>query len=235
MKTVCVAAGLGFAAFAVSPVFAGGPVVPAPEPVLMPAPTPAAPPATFAGAYVGADLGYAFGGDDRVGAIPLDRDLGTLELAGPIGNIHAGYRWQQPASRIVYGIEGMVSLGDVDADESRDGFDSSSEMKWTATIRGNLGYAVRPDTLVYGFAGYTVGKSEYWVVGAGDVLQEDRDMHGYVVGLGAEKMLSEKWSVRAEYQYSNFGREEGESRDGTFTTSDTPEYHTLRAGVNFRF
>jgi len=235
MKTVCVATGLGFAALAVAPAFAGGPVIPAPEPVVMPALAPPAPPPTFAGGYVGADIGYAFGGDDQVGAIPLDRDLGTLELSGPIGNIHAGYRWQQPGSRIVYGVEGMVSLGDVGDDVSRDGFDSSSEMKWTATIRGNLGYAVRPDTLVYGFGGYTVGKSEYWIVGAGDVLQEDRDTDGYVVGLGAEKMLNDKWSVRAEYEYSNFGSEEAEARNGTFTTRDTPEYHTLRAGVNFRF
>lgn len=220
--------GLGLSAVAL-PAFAGGPVVPAPEPVVAPAP------ASFAGAYAGADLGYAFGGQDRVGANPIDRDVGEIELGGALLSLHGGYRWQQPGSRVVYGVEAMATAADVDDEVSEDGFDSSADLKWTASLRGTLGYAVRPDTLVYGFAGYTVGKADYTVRGAGDAVNEDLDLDGYVVGLGMERMITDKWSVRGEYEYTNFGKEEVRSDAGTFTTSATPDYHTLRVGVNYRF
>ncbi|WP_128253901.1 outer membrane protein [Falsirhodobacter deserti] len=229
------AAGFGLVALAATPVLAGGPVVPTPEPVVAsPAVVvPAAP--SFQGGYVGGGLGYAFAGDDRVGAIPVTRDAGTLEISGAVGNVHTGYRWQQPGSRIVYGVEAMATLADVGDDADEAGFRSANDLKWTATLRGNLGYVVQPDMLLYGFAGYSVGRSEYWVVGNGDVLHEERDLDGYVVGLGLEKLLNNNWSVRGEYEYANYGSETTTSNAGTFTTEETPEFHTLRVGLNYRF
>lgn len=229
--------GLGIAALAAVPAYAGGPVVPAPEPVVV-APVPLAPSPLFAGGYVGGGIGYAFGGSDDVGIDPDTFDSfrrGELELKGPVGEVHTGYRWQQPGSRVVYGVEAMATLGEVQADEEVGNYKSSSVVKWAATLKGTLGYTVRPDTLLYGFAGYSVGRSEYDVVGPLGVINEDRDLDGYVVGLGLEKLLDDRWSVRGEYQYSNYGKEDIESGNGRFSTNDTPEYHTLTVGVNYRF
>ncbi|QUS35385.1 outer membrane protein [Falsirhodobacter algicola] len=241
MKSAClivIATGLAAAA---TPVLAGGPVVPVPEPVVA-APVMAPPAPSFAGAYIGGGIGYAFGGDDDVGILTNDasnglgnRRAGTLELGGPIGNVHGGYRWQQPGSRMVYGVEGMATLGGVDADEESRGYKSSSVVKWTASIKGSVGFTVRPDTLVYGFAGYSVGQSEYDITGAGGTVNETRNLDGYVVGLGVEKMLNERWSVRGEYQYSNYGRDRMDAENDAYHTYDTPEFNALRVGVNYRF
>ena len=40
---------------------------------------------------------------------------------------------------------------------------------------------------------------------------------GYVVGLGAEKMLSDRMSVTGEYEYSNFGKTEVDLGGGITT------------------
>lgn len=231
------ALGLGLIAVTAAPAFAGGPVVVAPEPVVA-APVIVAPAPTWQGGYVGGGLGYAFGGDDSVGIVPDTFPgfrRGDLEINGAVGEVHTGYRWQQPGSQFVYGVEAIASVGEIQDDAEEGNYKSSSVVKWTAALKGTLGYAVRPDTLLYGFAGYSVGRSEYDVVGPLGIIDEDRDLDGYIVGAGVEKMLDDRWSIRGEYQYSNYGKEEMRSDTGRYTTNDTSEYHQLSVGVNYRF
>jgi len=66
------------------PVLAGGPTVPATEPVIVPEPMPVvAPSADWSGAYGGAQLGY---GD-------VDSNGAGSDGYGWLGGVHAGYRW----------------------------------------------------------------------------------------------------------------------------------------------
>ncbi len=234
------ALGLGLVGLTATPLFAGGPVVPAPEPVVVaPAPVVVASSPLFAGGYAGAGIGYAFGGSDTVGVRPFSDDVGDVELSGPMAELHAGYRWQQAGSNLVYGVEAMVSGGEIsdDIEGSADGvdFDAESKMKWTAELRGSLGYTVRPDTLLYGFAGYTVGRSEYTVSSDAGIIDESNNMDGYVAGVGVERLLNDRWSLRGEYKYSNFGKDELESGNDLYRTSNTPEYHLVNVGFNYRF
>ncbi|MDB6453544.1 outer membrane protein [Falsirhodobacter sp. 20TX0035] len=236
------ALGLGFVALTATPLFAGGPVVPAPEPVIA-APVVMTTSPMFAGGYAGAGLGYSFGGSDTVGVRPFSDDVGEIELNGPSAELHAGYRWQQPGSNWVYGLEGQVAGGDI-SDETEGSalgidFETESKIKWTAELRGTLGYAVRPNTLLYGFAGYTVGRSEYNIRATDGVatenLDQDENLDGYVAGLGLERLLNDRWSLRGEYKYTNLGKEDLDSENDIYTTSDTPEYHTINVGFNYRF
>lgn len=238
--------GLGLVALTATPLFAGGPVVPAPEPVVVaPAPVVMAASPLFQGGYVGAGIGYAFGGSDTVGVRPFSDDVGEIELTGPAAELHAGYRWQQPGRNWVYGVEALVSGGDIsdDTEGTTAGgidFDTEAKMKWTAELRGSLGYTVRPDTLVYGFAGYTVGRSEYNIRGTdvdgiSEELDESNNMDGYVAGVGVERLLNDRWSLRGEYKYSNFGKDELDSENDVFSTNNTPEYHLINVGFNYRF
>lgn len=207
---------------AAAPAFAGGPVNPVPEiePVAPPAVAPATP---FAGAYVGADLGYGFAGKDEVGGTVPEAEL---DLSGALGGLHVGYRWQPGV--FVWGIELGIEGGDL---KDSDG-DSSSELKHAATLRAISGWTPNDDTLLYGFAGVTRAKFDY---AAGAPINFDGDVSatGYVVGLGAERLLNDRWSVRGEYRYSDFGKERIETATGT--SNVTPEYHSLRVGVNYRF
>ena len=66
------------------------------------------------GAYAGITLGYAFGGDDDIGARPPGIDIGNAELSGANAGLRLGYRWQR--DRWVVGPELAYVAGDISDD-----------------------------------------------------------------------------------------------------------------------
>lgn len=217
---------------------AGGyvpPVVePAPEVVIE------APVGSWQGGYAGLTLGYAFSGKDRVGiSIPgVDGagddflgDVGELSLSGGNVGVRVGYRWQR--DNWVFGPELGYEGGNIKDDVARtiDGvpYTASSKVKNVFALRMKTGYAVRPDMLVYGVAGFAYADVDYEINGVEDSFSRS----GYVVGLGVEKQLNEKWTVTGEYEYANFGKETVSS--GDFVTEATPKFNNVKVGVNFRF
>ena len=214
--------------------FAGGYTTPVVEPVV--APIVDAAPADWQGGYAGLTLGYAFGGDDTVGISDTasDRFLGNagkLELSGANAGLRVGYRWQK--DRWVFGPELGYDAGSIKDDATGTvagvDYDTSSEIKNVLALRMKTGYAVQPDLLVYGIAGIARADIEYKQNGADDSYKKT----GYIVGLGAEKMINDKWSITGEYEYANFGKEERVF--GAVSTEATPDYHNVRLGLNFKF
>lgn len=214
---------------------AGGliaPVMETPIEVIEPAPVAGA----WQGGYAGLTLGYAFGGDDTVGISDTasDRFLGNagkLELSGANAGLRVGYRWQK--DRWVFGPELGYDAGSIKDDATGTvagvDYDTSSEIKNVLALRMKTGYAVQPDLLVYGIAGIARADIEYKQNGADDSYKKT----GYIVGLGAEKMINDKWSITGEYEYANFGKEERVF--GAVSTEATPDYHNVRLGLNFKF
>ncbi|MBK5932752.1 outer membrane immunogenic protein [Rhodovulum imhoffii] len=235
MPSVC-AALCCTAVVAGAPVFAGGLAPNVEEPEIISA----APIAftIFEGVYAGASLGFAFGGDDRVGLRdPVPKyNAGKLELGGVLGDLHLGYRWRN--YNLVYGGELGVSFGNVEDSTTDKGVKSESSLNTAITLRGSVGQMVRDDTLLYGFAGLSRGSFDYSVKGTdagGDIgIDDDFDRTGYVLGVGMERAMSERWSVRGELQYSNYGKEKltGPNDHATYAT---PDYFSLNLGVNFQF
>lgn len=230
MRTLFLAAST-LALFSVSAAHAGGfaaPVVDvAPVAPVVVAETPA-----WQGGYVGAALGYAFGGDDEIGASvggTVEGNLGNAELGGPNLSLRAGYRWQR--NNWVVGPELSYTAGDI-SDEFDYGTGGTFEAKVNNTLAVKLktGYLVRPDMLVYGIAGWQKGEFTYTANGT-DI---DYDADGYVVGLGAEKMLTDRMSVTGEYEYSDFGNTEVDLGGGV-TTRATPAFSNIKLGLNFKF
>lgn len=194
--------------------------------------------ALFDGFYVGASIGYAFEGDDRVGlrGNAPSFDIGTLSNDGGIADIHLGYRWR--FDTYVVGVELGVEGGSVGSDTSGAGYDASMDLNNSVNLRLNMGRTLDERTLVYGFAGVARGDFDYAVSGTGVAgpvsISEDVTETGYVVGIGIERALSDQWSIRSEYQYGNFGKVELSDAAGN-TTSATPDYHSIKVGVNFAF
>lgn len=192
----------------------------------------------FEGFYVGAGIGYAFGGDDRVGlrGNAPSFDIGTLSNDGGIADIHLGYRWR--FDTYVVGLELGVDGGSVGSDVTAADYAASMDLKNSVNLRLNMGVTLGEQTLVYGFAGVARGDFDYSVTGTGAAgavsISEDTTETGYVVGIGIERALSDQWSVRSEYQYSNFGKTTISDAAGN-TTSVTPDYHAIKLGVNFAF
>ena len=78
------------------------------------------------------------------------------------------------------------------------------------------------------------GKFDYRAVGNGGTIENDFSATGYLVGLGVERAIGENWSVRGEYQYTNYGSEELTDPAG-FSTKATPQDHRLSLGLLWRF
>ncbi|MEF9600955.1 outer membrane beta-barrel protein [Paracoccus sp. PXZ] len=208
-----------------------------------------APVGDWAGGYAGLTLGYAFGGDDRVGFTETESgtylgDAGDLELSGANAGVHIGYRWQR--DRWVFGPELGFEAGNIEDNFSFSNqlggtTDVSSKIKNVLALRLKTGYSVRPDLLVYGIAGIARADVEYKVAGtdgSGGSVSENRDFknNGYIVGLGVEKKFSDRMSVTGEYEYANFGKTARTFElDGAATTQATPDYHNVKLGLNFKF
>ncbi|SMO76522.1 outer membrane immunogenic protein [Paracoccus laeviglucosivorans] len=195
-----------------------------------------APVGAWQGGYAGLTLGYAFKGDDRVGLTDSASntflgDIGEAELKGANAGIRAGYRWQR--GNWVFGPEVGIEGGDIKGDTSGTllGTDLEAEGKVNhmVALRFKTGYTVRPDMLVYGIAGVGRVDMDYELNGIEDSFSKT----GYILGLGVEKQINEKWSVTGEYEYANFGKED--LQFGGLDTEATPKYNNLKVGVNFRF
>jgi outer membrane immunogenic protein len=222
---------------------AGGFVSPVVE-----APAAVPPPATpdeWSGAYVGGSLGYSFAGDDEVGLFYFEdgeeiaqrTGLGNLDLNGITAGLHTGYRWQR--NKWVFGPELVIEGGNVDATHSLAdlGLDAESSVNYIATLAFKAGYLVQPRTLVYGSAGVSYGDFDYQITSEGRSFDESYSANGYSLGLGAERRVSDRMSIFAEWQYRNFGKTAVTFSDGpaSVVTHATPEHQNIKLGVNFDF
>ena len=229
MRIQFIAAAAAATVFTIPAVHAGGYVAPMieVEPVVAPAP------AAWQGAYVGATLGYAFGGDDRIGNRPPGADLGKAELSGANLGLRLGYAWQR--DRWVYGPELGITGGSIKDSFDFDAGRFESKVNHMIALRLKAGYLVQDDLLVYGIAGWQRGDFTYDVAGT-DV---DYTANGYVVGLGIEKQLTERWSITGEYEYANFGKTDLDLPTGPLAIAGvsvaTPEHSNIKLGVNYRF
>lgn len=230
MRILSLTAASLFAFGAAGAAQAGGYTAPAVEvapvaPVVVTAPV-----GDWQGGYAGGTLGYAFNGDDKIGlSSPEGASLGTAELSGANAGLRVGYRWQR--DRWVFGPELSIDGGDI-----KDEFDYGefgtfeSKVNWVAALKLKAGYEVQPGTLLFGTLG--VNKGDFTYNNSGTDI--DYDATGYVVGIGAERMINDRVSLTGEYEYNNFGDTDVDLATDVRTVA-TPDFHNVKLGVNFKF
>ena len=167
----------------------------------------------FAGAYVGGHLGYVDADDDgRETSSEWAHDLSPDGLAF---GLLAGHNWVFD-NGLVLGVEVDYeerASNDDDAYQKYAGvtdtdYDVESDIKRAASWRGRLGYLLTPRTLVYTTAGLATVRVErqfndyYYSESESDSMWQD----GWTAGLGVEYVIKDKFSVRAEYRYSDYGK-----------------------------
>jgi outer membrane immunogenic protein len=186
----------------------------------------------WSGLYAGLNAGFAFGGDDQVGLYPAIGDIGDLSLSGMFGGLGVGYNHQ--VDQIVLGIEADIQLSGISDDDENGDFEMSNDVNYFGTLRARAGMAF-DRTLLYGTGGLAFASFDYKVQNAviGLDIDEDYSKLGFVVGGGIEHAIDDDWSVKAEYLYANFGKEGLD--DLGQTTKATPDFHSVRVGVNFKF
>jgi outer membrane immunogenic protein len=154
-------------------------------------------------------------GDEGVGDIGL---FGTVTVGydrllqpGWIGGVFADYDF------------GSGIASDVSFNGSLVALDRNSS--WAVGVR--FGGLVGPATLLYGTVGYT--QADFAIGSLGSTTFE-----GYFVGAGIETFLREKWTLKLEYRYSDFGSE-NIINDEHANADLEPSLHTARLVLSYRF
>ena len=232
-----------------------------------PAPSPAAV-STWAGCYIGANIGGAWSRQTgNFAGVPA-----ILQVPGSIGEnassvidgVHLGCNYQLDP-KFVVGVEGDWSLTNLRGSgsapniftgppafvEPTGGINMSSDTKWITSLRGRLGLLVMPQAMIYATGGAALAETDYagldgnttaCPIGCG-LVSFSNTKFGWVVGGGAEYMLTPNWLVRAEYLYYQFS---GASALGSapagpfagpfaaFNWSDL-KINEVRAGISYKF
>jgi outer membrane immunogenic protein len=182
-------------------------------------------PFSWTGFYVGAHVGYGWGGDNTTFFSPNDQyatallngkiSVGgqavspiTTDSAGVFGGIQAGYNWQMNRNWIA-GIETDFSWSDINGDGSTNPllappsltgtFTINEDVEWFGTLRGRIGWLPSERWLIYATGGLAYGglRDSFGVTTAGS-------FNAVLVGLGGFGM-----------DYTNPGRCFAASSSGT--------------------
>jgi outer membrane immunogenic protein len=168
----------------------------------------------WTGFYIGA----------HVGGVTSDETVDGLSTnpGGVTGGLQGGYNWQIAPAWLV-GIEGELSWTNADG-TSIDGVKSAHN--WYDTVDARLGYILPwRGWMVYGKAGAAWMNQDLSV----PHFTESVTRSGWNVGVGAEYLIAPQWSVKAEYNYLDFGK------DTTPNFVVDTQVNQFKVGVNYHF
>jgi len=165
---------------------------------------------SWAGPYIGGNLGYEWGSVSNNPAKP----------SGFVGGVQAGYNFQ--SGPFVFGVEGDIQAAGADDTFAPWKFSNP----WFGTLRGRAGYAFS-NVLVYGTAGLAFGELRAQTFG----LTETHTTAGWTAGVGAEVGLAPNWSAKLEYLYIDLSS----SQFAITGVSNGYSASVVRAGVNYHF
>lgn len=228
------------AAFAADlPIFEPTPVMTSPVPMA----------SNWTGFYVGAQAGWAFGGDGGEGIFE-DDDEDDLFEGDDFGGFTVGAKvgYDVQVNRFVVGLVADVNYLDFDSDIDFDDEDTDAAMSlsesidWYASLRGRAGFLVTDTVLLYGVGGlaYASTDSEGTFIdedGTEGEFGDDDDSWGWTLGAGVEAAVTQNLRVGLEYAYFDFGDGEDEDDDSESFDFDSADFdfHTVRASVSYKF
>lgn len=222
------------------------------------APPPAAPIWSWAGFYVGGNVGYSWGRaptdvtfiSNATGAA-FATVPNTPQLSGALGGVQAGYNWQ--IDRVVLGVETDIQwTGERGSATSvcptacsSNGPTSATvtpSLEWFQTVRGRLGVnSSGVMAYVTGGAAYGDVKTSAAMMGsgggavAGNASWSSTKV-GWAAGAGLEALFGDRWSGRIEYLYLDLGTVSAATLPpfaGSFSSKITDS--VFRVGLNYLF
>lgn len=165
---------------------------------------------SWAGPYIGGNLGYSWG----------DISNNPAKPSGFAGGVQGGYNWQ--SGPLVYGLEADLQGSGASGTFAAYKFSNP----WFGTARGRIGYSV-DNVLFYGTAGLAFGELR----GQLGMLSESYVSAGWTAGFGAEFGITQNWSAKVEYLYVDLN----ENRFGITGVPNGYSFGTARVGINYRF
>jgi outer membrane immunogenic protein len=216
-------------------------------------PSPAAAQASahqWTGAYAGLHAGSVWAGQDWDQTFSnqdllLDRTASDVPVEGVLAGAQVGYNHQ--SGPWVFGLEADGSWTDASGCGGLVIFfeyASCSRVHSYATATGRIGRAWDRH-LVYVKGGAAWAWQSHWAefLDIRDTSKTDQTWTGWAVGAGYEFALTDNWSVRAEWNYLDFGAENvslaylpGGSSPGLIERWDIHDHvHLVKLGINYRF
>ena len=144
---------------------------------------------------------------------------GRANVDGFIGGLQAGYNHQFDRQWLA-GLEADFQYSAQRGDQSDCGVagcpagsafgSSSTRLKWFGTFRGRVGYLPTDRVLLYATGGLAYGKIDTdYISGINGVTllaaSSSTWRAGWTVGAGVEGVVSDRWTLKAEYLYADYG------------------------------
>lgn len=207
-------------------------LIPAPPPEPIAAYQPAW---NWSGFYAGVHGGYTtFNNDATVNSGAFAGSSASADPDGFIGGFQIGYDHQVGSA--VIGAE--LDLGWVDASQGKTmsggagGF--SADTNWVSTLTARVGHEISPGTLAYAKGGIAWQDVDYTRTSGGAVSTTNETRDGWLLGGGVEHMLTQDWSVDAEYNYIDYGKDSSSFSNSAPVGIDSDQ-HLFKVGLNYRF
>jgi outer membrane immunogenic protein len=180
-----------------------------------PPPVPVSP---WTGFYIGAHVG-------GVSSSESVDFTGSTNPSGVTGGVQGGYNYQVSPAWLI-GIEAELSF--TNASGSVPGAFQSNH-NWYDTFDARLGYILPwQGWMVYGKAGAAWMNADYMVP---SVVSVNETRSGWNVGVGVEYLIAPRWSVKAEYNYLDFGKD----NIPVLGVGVDTQVNQFKVGVNYHF
>ncbi len=194
----------------------------------------------WSGIYAGVQAGYGSGSSDAYellwpsGAY-VDGPLGYT-ADGFVGGMHLGRN--AVVGSIVYGVETDIEFANIDGVwDWQNGNTLEKRIEWAGSLRARVGFSAGR-ALLYGTGGVAFASVEMQASSFGSpILSQSDTTIGWTLGAGAEFALDDRWSIRSEYRYTDYGETSvagfAYGLNEEFTHSN--KVHTVRFGVSRKF
>ena len=210
----------------------------------------------FSGTYVGGSIGAVVDADNRI--IEYFNGSGEVGAAGTKtgftahnnpeglkGSGFIGYNFVNDKN-ILLGVEASYNFysgADDEVFEKNEGVIESNhavktKIEQDVSIKGRLGYVFNNDkTLGYITGGYTTGRIKFIQRDLDDDEEgaETKSQDGFIVGMGIEHFLNNKFTARVEYNYTEFSEESYRNGIHDSDYKMNHDFHSVQVGLAYHF
>lgn len=200
-----------------------------------PAPVALAPVFSWAGGYVGGQVGYGWATSKFYNSDGSDK----VKPDGFLGGLYAGYNFDT-GSNFILGIDGDVTFNGLKKSErfTDDAGDYSfeSKLRTSGAVRARVGIAY-DRFMPYLAGGVAFGDVKNSLTVNGDTYSHSKTRTGWTVGGGFDYAATDNVIMRLEYRYTDYGRKDfaGTVDGNDFTSRNKFKVNEVRLGVAYKF
>lgn len=196
-----------------------------------PAPVVVAPVFSWAGGYVGGQIGYGWGSS----RFSDEDDTVKVKPDGFLGGLYAGYNFDT-GSEFIVGLDGDVTYNGLKGSINDDGDHLESKLRWSGAVRARLGVAY-DRFLPYLAGGVAFGDIKNSVTIDGETYSHRKTRTGWTVGAGFDYAATDNVIMRLEYRYTDYGRKDFTGSVGglDFDVRNKFKVNEIRLGVAYKF